>query len=113
NVVQVDFAEPRPALVGDAKRGTAGRQHQVQGTFETGLRRNRPGGARLAGFHQLSDRHEGEKPELQGNAAHRIERGERLVHQDDVWVRSERAGNADALLLTTGQLLWVALQEGG
>src|ERR1700730_9706310 len=50
---------------------------------------------------------------LQFAAAHRIESREWLVHQDDVRVRGERAGNADALLLTAGQLLWVALQKRG
>jgi hypothetical protein len=51
DVVQVDFAEPCPAFIRDTKGQTAGRQHQVQGALETGLCGNRPGGARLAGFH--------------------------------------------------------------
>ena len=36
---------------------------------------------------------------------------ERLVHQDDVRVGGERAGDADALLLTAGQLARIARQK--
>src|ERR1700737_662000 len=66
NVVQVDFAEPLPARVLDAKKRTAAGQHQVQSIFETGSSGNRFGSLRLAGLHKLLDRHEVEKPELQG-----------------------------------------------
>jgi hypothetical protein len=39
---------------------------------------------------------------LQGLASRRIERAERLIHQDDVRVGRERARDADALLLAAG-----------
>ena len=40
----------------------------------------------------------------------RVDRAERLVHQQDVRVGGEGAGDADALLLTTGQLRRVLLR---
>ena len=44
---------------------------------------------------------------LQGVAGDRVERGERLVHQQEVGVGGERAGDPDALLLAAGQLVRV------
>ena len=47
-------------------------------------------------------------------AAHdRVDRAERFVHQQDVRVRGEPAGHADALLLAAGELGGVAVGECG
>ena len=40
-----------------------------------------------------------------------VERGERLVEQQDIWVDDERAGKADALTHATGQLLRIRILE--
>ncbi len=50
---------------------------------------------------------------LQFLADHRVDGGERLVHQQDRRVRGQRPGHADALLLPTGELGRVALPELG
>ena len=47
---------------------------------------------------------------LEAVARDRIDRAERLVHQHDRWVGSHRPRNADALLLTAGELSWIATQ---
>ena len=48
---------------------------------------------------------------LQLVADHRVDRAERFVHQQDRWVGGQRPGDADALLLTTGQLRRVAVGQ--
>ena len=48
---------------------------------------------------------------LQLFAHDRVDRAERLVHQQDVRVDGEAAGHADALLLAAGELARVALGE--
>ena len=49
---------------------------------------------------------------LQGSARHRIERAERLVHQDEIGICGKGAGNADTLLLTAGELMRKAVEQG-
>jgi hypothetical protein len=41
----------------------------------------------------------------------RVEVRQRLVHQDDVRLHGERAGDGDALALAAGQLAGIALQQ--
>ena len=49
---------------------------------------------------------------LKATADDRIDRAERLVHQQDVGVGSQRPGYADALALSAGELVRVAVGEG-
>lgn len=42
----------------------------------------------------------------------RVQVGERLVHEKDLWSSNEGAGQRDALLLPSGQPLRFAVQEG-
>ena len=49
---------------------------------------------------------------LQAEAGDRVERAERLVHQEERGVRGQRAGEADALPLAPGKLCRVALRVG-
>src|SRR5213078_2854271 len=49
---------------------------------------------------------------LQAVARDRVERAERLVHQEQRWVGRERAREADTLPLATGELRRVALRVG-
>ncbi|CAK8736622.1 hypothetical protein SODG_000335 [Sodalis praecaptivus] len=48
---------------------------------------------------------------LQGAAGHRIERAERLVHQQHLRVGGQRARHADPLLLAAGELVWIAVTK--
>ena len=50
---------------------------------------------------------------LQALADHRVDRAERLVHQQHGRVGGQRAGDADALLLATGELAGVAARDLG
>ena len=50
---------------------------------------------------------------LETQAHDRVDRAERLVHQEHRRIGRERAGHADALLLTTGELARVARRELG
>ncbi len=50
---------------------------------------------------------------LEALAHDRVDGGERLVHQQHRRVRGERAGDADALLLTAGELVRVTARERG
>ena len=50
---------------------------------------------------------------LQNFAGLRVERGERLVHQQDRRVDGERADEADALLHAAGELIGIVLLEAG
>jgi hypothetical protein len=49
---------------------------------------------------------------LQFAADDRVDGAERLVHQQDVGIGGEPAGDADALLLAAGELARVAVGEG-
>src|SRR5699024_9287583 len=46
---------------------------------------------------------------LQLLPADRVESAERLIHQNDRWICSEGADDADALLLTSGKFGWFAV----
>ena len=46
---------------------------------------------------------------LQPGARDRVDRAERLVHQQHRWIRGERARHADALALPTGELVRIAV----
>ena len=48
---------------------------------------------------------------LQGSARDLIHRAERLIHQQQVGGGGERARNADALLLSAGKLIRIALAQ--
>src|SRR5204863_188667 len=37
-----------------------------------------------------------------------VYRAERLIQQEDAWLRCQSAGDGDTLALTTGELVWVA-----
>ena len=50
---------------------------------------------------------------LQDFARLRVERGERLVHQQDRRIHRERAHQADALLHAAGELIGIVLLEAG
>ena len=45
-------------------------------------------------------------------ARDRIKSAERLIHQQELWLACQRAGNADALALPPGQLIWQSLGKG-
>jgi hypothetical protein len=47
---------------------------------------------------------------LEARLCDRVERAERLVHQQQRWIGSERAGEADALPLAAGELCGIALR---
>ena len=57
--------------------------------------------------------HELQQLLLQDLAGLRVERGERLVHQQDRRVHGERAHQADALLHAAGELVGIVLLEAG
>jgi len=65
----------------------------------------------------MGDHHRGQpQPGVQGAvvvaervAGERIERAERLVHQDDFWAGRKRACDADALALAAGQFVRKAI----
>ncbi len=38
-----------------------------------------------------------------------IERGDRLVGDDQLWLHGERPGDADALALAAGEFMWIAV----
>jgi hypothetical protein len=42
---------------------------------------------------------------LQGLSGHRVERAERLIHQQQLWILCQTACNLHALLHTAGQLV--------
>src|SRR5256885_6035089 len=46
------------------------------------------------------------------DAQFRIQVGERLVHQEDLWLTYKFPTKRDALALGTGEFLWLSLQEG-
>src|SRR5690625_6002219 len=48
---------------------------------------------------------------LQILPADRVESAEGLIHQNDRWICSESADDADALLLTSGKFGWFAVFE--
>jgi hypothetical protein len=57
-------------------------------------------------------------PQLEQQVAHdlpglRIERAERLVHQQDLRVADQHLGEADALPLSARELMGIAVPEGG
>lgn len=41
-----------------------------------------------------------------------VEGGQRLIHKQDIWIRNQRAGDGNALLLATGKLVWPRLRFG-
>ncbi len=43
--------------------------------------------------------------DARGDAQRRVEVGERLVEEEDLWIAHDRAANGDALALTAGELL--------
>ena len=57
--------------------------------------------------------HELQQLLLQDFARLRVERGERLVHQQDRRIDGERAHQADALLHAAGELIGIVLLEAG
>ena len=55
---------------------------------------------------------QGDEFVLQFGADERVERGKRLVHEQDIGVGDEGAGEADALLHAAGELLGVFFRPG-
>ena len=107
---RLDVARPAKRQIDDLLDAARARSHHRNAIAEQNGLVDRVGDEHH-GLALLEPFHDAQKLLLQNLSRLRIERSERLVHQQDFRIDGERAHEADALLHAAGELIGIVLLE--